>query len=288
MSEVTCQIRKILNPEVKSVTVGERLQLHCESVSPWSDDKSLTLSVPEDLKYHFRQIQGERISDKKAEFAVVSFVVGNHRFEQLSVDGKTLAPFSLHVASVQDLASPAKEPYGPFLLGSQFPPLLPITLILFLIVLGIVASFVPWYKKSRFQKKLASFNLKTRQDLSPTEEFFRLIKDIKKHSALWNETEMNKESDEVKDLYAQYFRALQVLIGRVFNWPMTEHSLQDQKNFIIKIGTIDHESARELAKLWFETERIRNYPISGKDLLFMMDWSLRLVPSLTFLKRLHG
>jgi hypothetical protein len=287
MNEVTCQTSKILDTETTSFTVGERFQLLCESKSNWVSE-SLTLEVPEELKYHIHPLRIEKLSDTKADLAVVSFLVGDHRLSNLKLDGKLISPIELKVSSVQDPKSPVKEPFGPILVEVSLPPLFPIALILGFILLILSFFLLPWLKKNRYQKKMALFYLKCRSELSPTEEFFRSIREINKNPVMWNEKEMRKPSQEVKELYSKFVLSLQILIGRTFEWPMTEHSKKEQDDFVNTIGQIDHELAKELLKLWFEIGRNQTTSLTGKDLSYMVDWSLKLAPSLAVLKRLNG
>lgn len=287
MSEVECQVRFILNPEAQAVTVGERFQLQCQSQVPWPEG-DLRFEVPESAKYQLRLLNLERLSDNSVDLSVTSVAVGEHRIEGAKIGGRDLPVVTVKVQSVQDPSNPVKEPYGPMLLDVNLPPLFPVAVLGIILLLSLLFMVAPWFKKRRDKRIMNIFYTKCRSDLSPTEEFFKTIREIKKNSVVWDQKEMLTSSDQVRDLYKSYFTALQKLVGRTFDWPLTEMSPKVRQRYVSLLNEIEHEAATDLVKLWFETERNELQDLRGQDLSYMLDWSLKLAPQLPLLKRLNG
>lgn len=288
MNEITCQFRKVLNPEAQFVTVGERFQLLCDLSLAGTLQEPIILEVPPELKYHIQVLRADLVSDHTVDLSVISAVVGNHSLQNLKLNGIPIRPISLHVQSVQDPANPVQVPYGPMMVDTLLPPLLPMVLLLLLILGFFVAGLSPWYRKKRYQKQMALFHLKCRNDLSPLDEFFRSMRELKKNEALWNTKEMLKPSSEVQQLFQSYVLAFEILIGRTFCWPLTELKPKEKSKYLSLLAKIDHPAAQEIMRLFFEIERNRKSNLKGQDLAYMIDWAIRLAPEIALLKRLNG
>jgi len=288
MSEITCQFRKVLNPEMKSLTVGERFQLLCDLASGLTIHEPIVVEVPPEFKYHLQILTANLVSDKTVDLAVTSAVVGNHTIQNLMLNGIPMSPLSIQVESVQDPANPVKEPYGPMIIQTVLPPTLPLVLMLFVILAFLGIGISPWYRKSRYQKQMAQFNLKYRNDLTPLDEFYRSMRELKKHEVLWNEKAMQKTSNEVQQLFQNYVLAFEILIGRIFSWPLTEVKPKEKAKYLSSLAKIDHPTAKEITKLLFEVERNQKSTLKGQDLAYMIDWAIKLAPDIVLLKRLNG
>jgi hypothetical protein len=286
MSQVECRIQKIMNLEKTSITVGERIHLHCQSSEPFLEANP-SLEIPQELQHHIKVFKKETLSDSSIQATVTSVIVGEHTLKGLKLGEQDITPFSLHVESVQDPQNPVKQPYGPMVIE----PSLPWMFLLLLggaCLLGFSFFLVPWVKKNRQKNLMAQFLVQCQTELPPLEEFFKTIRQIKKNPELWNQSLMDQESQKVTELYGEYSKAMEKLLGRIFQWPLTEVGEAKQKIYIEELSKKNHPLGQEILNLWLEIKRQKTESIKGQDLSYLIEWSLKIAPELSILKRLHG
>lgn len=241
MNQVSCRVEKInLVPAETAdstasvqLTVGSEFYLSCQGEWPKNLNRdSIKFVLQPEQKYQIQLLSFEFRNPSLVDIKVTSYLVGQHRFENLTLtDGNQqvqLGPVDYVVQTVQ-AGEPVKEPFGP--IG---PVAIPIPNLYFVILFSsllLVFILIAFKIRKKMQRKKLMESLREYDSvLSPIQQYYQSLRKLQRENVLFIGAEVEQEI--IIQALNDIERMLKLYFLRKFQVPAFQWSVNDMLNEI--------------------------------------------------------
>lgn len=283
MLDVNCRLKLLLNPQAKSITVGELAKLQCQldQGQQWPPLNELKIEVPPEQQQAFYVHKLSLANPEELEILLTSVVVGDHQIQGVKLkhqdqDAYLIAPVSLKVSSVIDPQKPIKEPFGPMIIQN---PMLPTSFLISALVIVLIlflSGFWRMFKAIKNNRKKKAFAKLVDNSLPAYQQLSNGLRAIRQSPWYWDKSFEVKNSSEVNELVQLFKQEFNIYIGRVYQVPLSEWSLKQQSKWYKNLGKSYHAQDVNLSKLWFEVQTLLAQPMSGRDLRYVYNHAIQI------------